>query len=137
MARLSIKGKLQKARTKGKAVSILTEWSKSYKGQILYVINAMDKAKARGDLRTIGFLIGELTAIQDKLFTGLNSITQHNSSSRTCPPWIRTTQRRCGPRKKSDSSFPRLGSPSRGFFAWKIKKDTMGLFSLAEKYPMC
>ena len=76
MARLSIKGKLQKARTKGKAVSILTEWSKNYKGQILYVINAMDKAKARGDLRAIGFLIGELTAIQGTLFTGLNSITQ-------------------------------------------------------------
>ena len=61
MARLSIKGKLQKARTKGKAVSILTEWSKNYKGQILYVINAMDKAKARRSPRAFALSIALMT----------------------------------------------------------------------------
>lgn len=33
MGRLSIKGKLQKARTKRKAVSVLLEWSDSYQSQ--------------------------------------------------------------------------------------------------------
>lgn len=76
MGRLSIKGKLQKARTKGKVVSILLEWSNSYQGQFHGLIRKMDKAKKEGDLRTLGFYIGELDGLQKKLFTGFLTITQ-------------------------------------------------------------
>lgn len=76
MGRLSIKGKLQKARTKRKAVSVLLEWSDSYQSQFRHLVQEMDKAKMRGDLRTLGFCIGELDGLQKKLFTGILTITQ-------------------------------------------------------------
>lgn len=74
MGRLSIKQKLQKVKTKGRAVAHLLEWSRSYQKQIRHLIREMDKAKMRGDLRTLGYCIGELDGLQKKLFTGFLSI---------------------------------------------------------------
>lgn len=76
MGRLSIKGHLKKARTRGKAASILSEWSNSYQNQFHGLIRKMNKAKKEGDLRTLGFCIGELDGLQKKLFTGFSSIAQ-------------------------------------------------------------
>lgn len=56
MGRLSIKQKLRKARTKGKAVSVILDWSDNYKTQITRLIEEMGKAKDHGDLRTLGYL---------------------------------------------------------------------------------
>lgn len=76
MGHLSIKQKLRKARTKGKAVAVILDWSDNYKTQITRLIKEMGKAKNRGDLRTLGYLIAELDELQEKLFTGITSITQ-------------------------------------------------------------
>lgn len=76
MGRLSIKQKLQKVKTKGRAVAHLLEWSNNYQKQIRHLIQEMDQAKTRRDLRTLGYCIGELDELQKKLFTGFLSITQ-------------------------------------------------------------
>lgn len=61
MGRLSIKGQLQKARTKGKVVSILLEWSNSYQGQFHGLIRKMDKAKRKVISARWAFTLANLT----------------------------------------------------------------------------
>lgn len=76
MARKTLKEKLMRAKTRGKAVTILTEWRCSWQRQFKFLVRKMDQAKKEGDLRTLGCCIGELDAMQEKLFKGVQVITQ-------------------------------------------------------------
>lgn len=58
-----------RVKTRGKAVKILTEWKESYERQFRELIKEMERATARGDLRTIGYCIGQLDGMQKKLLT--------------------------------------------------------------------
>lgn len=77
MARKTLKEKLMRVRTRGKAVTILTEWKESYEGQFAALVREMDRAKSRGDLRTVGFCIGQLDGMQKKLLHGIDLIAKY------------------------------------------------------------
>lgn len=66
-----------RVRTRGKAVTILTEWKESYEGQFAALVREMDRAKSRGDLRTVGFCIGQLDGMQKKLLHGIDVIAKY------------------------------------------------------------
>lgn len=77
MAHKTLKEKLMRARTRGKAVAILTEWKGSYERQFADLVRDMDRAKSRGDLRTMGFCIGQLDGMQKKLLHGIDVIAKY------------------------------------------------------------
>lgn len=66
-----------RVRTRGKAVTILTEWKESYEGQFAALVREMNRAKSRGDLRTVGFCIGQLDGMQKKLLHGIDVIAKY------------------------------------------------------------
>lgn len=77
MARKTLKEKLMRVKTRGKAVKILTEWKESYERQFRELIKEMERATARGDLRTIGYCIGQLDGMQKKLLHGVDVIAKY------------------------------------------------------------
>ena len=87
-----------RVKTRGKAVTLLMEWKKSYERQFQELVREMDRAKSRGDLRTVGFCIGQLDGMQKNCCTE-STLSQNTSSSRTFPPWIRRTPPRYGKMK--------------------------------------
>lgn len=76
MGHRTIKQKLKRVRTRGRAIQILTEWTESYEGQMLYIVRGMEKAKKRADLPALGCYIHELSGLQDKLFRGIRAISK-------------------------------------------------------------
>lgn len=77
MAHKTLKEKLLRARTRGKAVAILTAWKDSYSRQFDDLVREMSRAKSRGDLRTMGFYIGQLDGMQKKLLHGIDVIAKY------------------------------------------------------------
>lgn len=77
MGRKTLKEKLMRVRTRGKAVAILTEWKESYSRQFAALVSDMDRAKSRGDLRTMGVCIGQLDGMQKKLLHGVDVIAKY------------------------------------------------------------
>lgn len=77
MARKTLKEKLMRVKTRGKAVKILTEWKESYKHQFADLVHEMERATARGDLRTVGYCIGQLDGMQKKLLHGVDVIAKY------------------------------------------------------------
>lgn len=66
-----------RVKTRGKAVTILTEWKESYERQFAALVREMERATSRGDLRTIGYCIGQLDGIQKKLLHGVDVIAKY------------------------------------------------------------
>jgi hypothetical protein len=77
MARKTLKERLMRAKTRGKAIAIIAEWKESYGSQFAALVREMDRAKSRGDLRTIGYCIGQLDGIQKKLLHGVDVIAKY------------------------------------------------------------
>lgn len=77
MARKTLKEKLMRVKTRGKAVTILTEWKESYQRQFSALIREMERAKSRGDLRTIGSCISQLDGMQKKLLHSVDVIAKY------------------------------------------------------------
>lgn len=77
MARKTLKEKLVRVRTRGKAVSILTEWKESWERQFADLVREMDRAKSRGDLRAVGRCIGQLDGMQKKMLHGIDTIAKY------------------------------------------------------------
>ena len=66
-----------RVKTRGKAVTILMEWKESYQRQLSVLVREMDRAKSRGDLRTIGSCISQLDGMQKKLLHSIDVIAKY------------------------------------------------------------
>lgn len=77
MARKTLKEKLMRVRQRGKAVTILLNWKNSYARQFDTLVREMDRAKSRGDFRTIGSCIGQLDGMQKKMLHGIDVIAKY------------------------------------------------------------